>query len=150
MGNCSNQQRLHFAVSFPATANEPDWLDPVAIVMKGKKIAAAFAWVESPTAVNMAIKILAGLCVLLFLLDFIIHRHTYAPGEGMWGFYAFTGFIAFTLIVLGAKLLRSWILRDENYYGAQSIDSEEYPVSQLEIKSHPRQNELDVDQENDQ
>ncbi|MEE9335811.1 MAG: hypothetical protein V3U65_17095 [Granulosicoccaceae bacterium] len=105
--------------------------------MNGKKIAAAFAWVESPTAVNMAIRILVGLCGLLFLLDFIIHRHAYAPGEGMWGFYAFTGFIAFALIVLGAKQLRSWILRDESYYGAQSVDSEEYPVSQLDIQNDP-------------
>jgi len=113
--------------------------------MNGKKIAAAFKWVESPTAVNMAIKILAGVCILLFLLDFIVHRHSYVPGEGMWGFYAFTGFIAFTLIVLGAKRLRSWILRDENYYGAQSVDSEEYPASQLDI-----QNEHDVDRVNDQ
>ncbi len=117
----------------------------MAIVMNGKKITAAFAWVESPTAVHMAIKILAGLCALLFLLDIIIHRHTYVPGEGMWGFYTFTGFFAFTLIVLGAKQLRSWILRDENYYGEQSVDSEEYPTSQLDIQNEPA-----VDRENDQ
>ena len=92
----------------------------------------------------MAIKILAGLCAFLFLLDFIIHRHTYVPGEGVWGFYAFTGFIAFTLIVLGAKQLRSWILRDETYYGAQSTDSEEYPVSQLDIKSDPSHEQGDA------
>ncbi len=104
-------------------------------MMNGKKIAAAFAWVESPSAVNTAIKVLAALCGLLFLLDFVIHRHTYVPGEGMWGFYAFTGFIAFTLIVLGAKTLRTLILRDENYYGEQSVDSEEYPASQLAIES---------------
>ena len=157
MGNSSNQQRLHIIIFIPATANEPDWLDTVALVMAentdnkhntehstrhsakhsaaGDKIVAAFAWVESPASVVLAIKILAGLCALLFLLDLIIHRHTYVPGEGLWGFYAFTGFIAFTLIVLGAKQLRSWILRGENYYGVNSVDSEEYPVSQLDIQS---------------
>ena len=108
----------------------------------GDKIVAAFAWVESPTSVGMAIRILAGLCALLFLLDIVIGRHSYAPGEGLWGFYAFTGFIAFTLIVLGAKKLRSLILRDETYYGVNSVDSEDYPVAQLDIR-----NDTDHEQE---
>ncbi len=101
----------------------------------GEKITQAFAWVESAASINKAIKILAGLCVLLLVLDIIIHRHSYAPGEGTFGFYSIVGFFSFLLIVLGAKKLRTWILRDESYYAPNSVDSEEYPVSSLGIEN---------------
>jgi len=74
--------------------------------------------------------------VLLFLLDFIIHRHAYAPGEGLPGFYAVVGFVAFTLIVLGATQLRRLILRNENYYSPYSVDAEEYPRQGLDTLSY--------------
>ena len=47
-------------------------------------------------------------------------------GEGFPAFHALTGFIAFTLIVLGAKQLRRLIWRPENYYGRRSVNSEDY------------------------
>ncbi len=102
----------------------------------GEKIASAFAWVESAASLGLAIRILAGFCALLFVLDVILHRHSYAPGEGLVGFYCFVGFFAFTLIVLGAKKLRTWILRSEDYYAPNAVDSEEYPESQLEKLEH--------------
>lgn len=64
------------------------------------------------------------LCAVLFLLDFVIDRHPEVPGEELFGFHALAGFIAFTLIVLGAKALRSFIKRDEDYYGDKSVNSE--------------------------
>jgi|GEM_PF-5661927 len=124
-------------------ANDPNMNQSSA----AKRILKAFAWVESPASIALAIKILAGLCAFLFLLDIIVHRHSYAPGEGIWGFYAFTGFIAFTLIVLGAKQLRKLILRDENYYGANSTDGETYPVNQLDIKNDPSADKVSGKQE---
>jgi hypothetical protein len=99
----------------------------------GEKISSAFGWVESAASVGLAIRILAGLCALLYVLDIIVHRHTYAPGEGLIGFYCFVGFFAFTAIVLGAKKLRTWILRPEDYYAPNAVDSEDYPESQLEL-----------------
>lgn len=102
----------------------------------GEKIVSAFGWVESTASVGLAIRILAGFCALLFVLDIILHRHSYAPGEGLVGFYCFVGFFAFTFIVLGAKKLRTWILRSEDYYAPHAVDSEEYPESQLEMIEH--------------
>ena len=95
-------------------------------------LARAFLWVESESKVKLAILILAGLCAVLFLLDFLVHRHSYAPKEGTPGFYALTGFLAFSFIVLGSAALRWFIARSENYYSPNSVDAEEYPEEGLE------------------
>lgn len=99
-------------------------------------LAKRFLWADSPDKVERVIRGLTILCVILFLLDFILHRHAYAPGEGLPGFYAFVGFIAFTVIVLGATQLRKLILRTENYYAPYSVDAEEYPEEGLERLEH--------------
>jgi len=106
-------------------------------------LAKRFLWAESSSAVERVIFWLGILCVVLFVLDFIVHRHTYAPGEGFPGYYAFVGFIAFTLIVLGAKQLRRLILRNENYYSPYSVDAEEYPEHGLDKLPHNKQGDAD-------
>ena len=102
-------------------------------------LARAFLWVESESKLNLAIYILAGLCAFLFVLDFIVHRHSYAPKEGTPGFYALTGFLAFSFIVLGSGALRWFIARAENYYSPNSVDAEEYPDEGLERLHHEDQ-----------
>jgi len=99
-------------------------------------LARAFLWVESAASVQKAIYALIGLCALLFVLDFIIHRHAYAPYEGTPGFYALTGFLAFSFIILGATALRWVIARREDYYAPNSIDAEEYPSEGLAKRHH--------------
>ena len=59
---------------------------------------------------------LYGVCALLFVADFFVHRHVEHPIEHWWGFYAVFGFIALVVIVMGAKLLRRVVRRDERYY----------------------------------
>lgn len=95
-------------------------------------LARFFLWADSPRAVQRLIVGLGALCVVLFLFDIVWHRHAYVPGEGLWGFHAIAGFVSFTLIVLGAKALRTVIGRDERYYGASAIDGEDYPERGLE------------------
>ena len=95
-------------------------------------LAKRFLWADSKSSVGRVMFWLAMLCVFLFVLDFIVHRHAYAPGEGLPGFYAVVGFVAFTLIVLGASKLRGLILRDERYYSPNSVDAEHYPEKGLE------------------
>jgi len=90
-------------------------------------LARYFLWADSPPAVDRLIRALAILCALLFVFDIFWHRHAYVPGEGLWGYHAIAGFVSFTLIVLGAKKLRTFIRRDEGYYGAAAIDAERYP-----------------------
>jgi len=48
-------------------------------------LARAFLWVESESKLKLAMVILAGLCAVLFVLDFVVHRHSYAPNEGSSG-----------------------------------------------------------------
>ena len=77
---------------------------------------------------------LAGLCVVLLVAEFLIDRHPHVPGEGLPWFYCLVGFVAFTLIVLGAKSLRRGIRRPEDFYGDAAIDAEAYPRGGLEMR----------------
>lgn len=90
-------------------------------------LARYFAWTSTESGVAKLVKGLGILCLLLFIADFIVHRHAKVPGESWFGYHAIVGFVAFTLIVFGATQLRRLIKRDESYYGDQSVDSEEYP-----------------------
>lgn len=99
-------------------------------------LARAFLWVQSRAKIRLAIFILAALCALLFVLDFIIHRHAYAPYETTPGFYSLTGFLAFSFIVLGSSALRWVIARSENFYSPNSVDAEDYPESGLQRREY--------------
>ncbi len=54
--------------------------------------------------------------VLLFVLDFFIHRHGYSSIEESFMFPALYGFFAFLFIVQIGKWLRLAIMRKEDYY----------------------------------
>jgi hypothetical protein len=95
-------------------------------------LARALLWVESPAAVRRALLLLIGFCAVLFVVDFVVHRHAYAPNEDTPGFYALTGFLAFCFIVLGATALRWLVARPEDYYAPNSVDSESYPETGTE------------------
>ena len=56
------------------------------------------------------------ICGGLFLADFIAHRHTAHPWEGIPGFYAIYGFVACVVLVLIAKEMRKVLMRKEDYY----------------------------------
>ncbi len=98
-----------------------------------------FLWADDMSVVQKVIKCLAILCAILFVLDLILHRHAYVPGEGIPGFYAVVGFVAFTLIVLGATQLRRLILRNEHFYAPYSVDAESYPEEGTNKLSHQEQ-----------
>jgi UDP-N-acetylmuramyl pentapeptide phosphotransferase/UDP-N-acetylglucosamine-1-phosphate transferase len=71
---------------------------------------------DNPANVSLVIRSLYFVCILLFLLDFILHRHATNTWDGINGFYVMYGFIAYVAIVLGAFLLRKLVKRNENYY----------------------------------
>ena len=81
---------------------------------------------------------LAGVCVVLLVAEFLIDRHPHVPGEGLPWFYSIVGFVAFTLIVLGAKSLRTLIRRPEDFYGSRAIDDEPYPWRGLGVREAGR------------
>lgn len=99
-------------------------------------LAKHFLWVDTRSGLNRLIIGLIVLCVFLFAMDFVWHRHVKVPGEEFYGYHAIAGFVSFTVIVLGARLLRVLIKRDESYYGAQSVDSEEYPQMDTQRLDH--------------
>lgn len=56
------------------------------------------------------------ICGILLVVDFIVHRHTVHPWEGLPGFYAIYGFVACVVLVLIAKEMRKVLMRKEEYY----------------------------------
>jgi len=73
---------------------------------------------DNPKNVKLVLNIFYVLCGLLFLLDFVIHRHVYHSLENIWGFYPIYGFVGCVVLVIIAKWMRLFIMRDEDYYTA--------------------------------
>ncbi|MCH9809284.1 MAG: hypothetical protein K0U74_16280 [Alphaproteobacteria bacterium] len=59
---------------------------------------------------------LSAICALLVVADLFVHKHGYFKIEHVLGFYAFFGFLACTVLVLAAKLIRAILMRPEDYY----------------------------------
>ena len=71
---------------------------------------------DNPRNVSLVIRCSYIICILLLLLDFILHRHVTREWEGFTGFYALFGFTACVTIVLTAKQLRKILKRKKDYY----------------------------------
>ena len=72
-----------------------------------------------PRRIPMPIRIFLSACVVLLVLDAVIHRHVVHPFEGMFGFYPLYGFVACVLLVLVATQMRRVVGRPEDYYDAR-------------------------------
>ena len=71
---------------------------------------------DNPRNVSLVIGSLYIVCILVFLLDFILHRHATNEWDGLTGFYALFGFIAYVTIVLVAIQWRKHVKRKKDYY----------------------------------
>jgi len=71
---------------------------------------------DDPKNVKRILHALYAICGLLFILDLVIHRHTIHLLEPIWGFYAIYGFVGCVVLVLVAKWMRTFLMRDEDYY----------------------------------
>lgn len=71
---------------------------------------------DKPANVTRLLRGLYIICAILFVLDFVVHRHTIFKWEELPGFYAIFGFVAFVVLVEGSKLLRKLVMRKEGYY----------------------------------
>ncbi len=80
---------------------------------------------DNPDNVQRVLYLLYFCCAILFLLDFIIHRHKIHPWEGLLGFYAVYGFVGCVVLVLVAKWMRTFLMRDEDYYNRYELDPKE-------------------------
>ncbi|MFT7222488.1 MAG: hypothetical protein ACI82Z_000010 [Cellvibrionaceae bacterium] len=82
---------------------------------------------EKPKNIRAILYALYGICMILVLLDFVVHRHTEVAIEKLPGFYAFYGFTACVLLVLLATQMRKLVMRKENYY----LNSQQTPSKQV-------------------
>ncbi len=80
---------------------------------------------DKPGNVTLVLYALYGCCAILFILDFIIHRHKVHPWEGLLGFYAVYGFVGCVVLVLVAKWMRLFLMRDETYYDREELKGDD-------------------------
>ena len=73
-------------------------------------------WFDKPANIKKIIAALCVVCALLMVADFFYHKHPYFAAESLFGFYAFYGFVMCVLLVLAAKVMRVFLMRDEDYY----------------------------------
>jgi hypothetical protein len=86
---------------------------------------------DNPNNVKRVLYILYGCCVLLFALDFVIHRHVLHNWENLWGFYPVYGFVGCVILVLVAKWMRTFLMRSEDYYDEGKADVNEKHSAEL-------------------
>ena len=73
-------------------------------------------WLDDMRNVDKIVYGLVTISVLLFLADFLYHKHVHFGFENWIGFYCWYSFLACCFIVLSAKVLRKLLKRQENYY----------------------------------
>ena len=95
-----------------------------------------FHWLNRLGEENKLTWVLGAVCVIVVLLNFTFSGKGHFSAEGIVGFYAIYGFVAFSFIIFAAKALRSLIKRDEDYYAEKAIDREEYPQDGTERIDH--------------
>ena len=86
-----------------------------------------FLFFEKRSRLRAALLAFLILCVCLFAIDFFVKRYVYFEIEGVYNFYSIYGFIMFSIIIFGSRLLRFLLGRSEDFYDKKAVDSEEYP-----------------------
>lgn len=82
------------------------------------------AFFDKPKNVSILMYSFYVISIVLVAVDFFIHRHELKLADGnliktleqMPTFYAVYGFVGCSLLVFGAKLMRIFMMREENYY----------------------------------
>lgn len=87
---------------------------------------------DKPENVKRLMHGLYGVCGLLVVLDFVIHRHVLHKWESIPAFYAIYGFVGCVLLVLIAKGMRRFLMRSEDYY----LQQEQQPAPPCSDSEH--------------
>lgn len=82
-------------------------------------------------------------CVLLLLLDLVIHRHVLHSWENLLGFYPLYGFVGCVILVLIARWMRTFLMRDEDYY--EKVEGQLYNGGADAIEAKMESGEHNVD-----
>jgi len=73
-------------------------------------------WLDEPRNVRKVIGTVFVICALLFVADAFYQKKSHFSIEDWFGFYAIFGFVMCVMLVLVAKLMRVFLIRDEEYY----------------------------------
>ena len=73
-------------------------------------------WMERKTTIKGILYGLFIICIALFVADAFYHKHISFEMQSLFGFYAVFGFFMCVGLVLAAKFLRLFLMRDEDYY----------------------------------
>jgi len=73
-------------------------------------------WLDEPRNVDKVFYTLCAVCALLTLPDLVLDTHGHFAVESWFGFFGAYGFVGCVFLVLAAKRLRRWLMRDEDYY----------------------------------
>lgn len=77
---------------------------------------------DKPRNITIILRVFYVVCAVLVILDFVVHRHIYTEFEEIPAFYAIYGFVACVVLVVIAKWMRKFIMRDEQYYDANESE----------------------------
>lgn len=77
---------------------------------------------NSKSVIQRIVVALSVVCALLFILDFVYHKHVHFDFENFPGAYALIGFASYVSLVISAKSLRKVIKRPEDYYESEVSD----------------------------
>jgi hypothetical protein len=73
-------------------------------------------WLDEPRNVTKIVWVLVAICTGLFFADGFYEKHGLFAIEHLFGFFGLFGFIVCVGLVLGAKWLRTILMRPEDYY----------------------------------
>lgn len=97
---------------------------------------------DKPKNVKIILNVFYAICVVLVILDFVIHRHIYLSFEEIPAFYAIYGFVACVVLVVLAKLMRLVLMRDEHYYDERLDETEQVENTDTPGNSDEKMREL--------
>ena len=86
-----------------------------------------FIFFEKASRLRALLVTFLFLCFCLFVTDFFVKRYVYFEIESTYNFYSIYGFIMFSVIIFGSRLLRLLLGRPESFYAKKAVDSEYYP-----------------------
>lgn len=73
-------------------------------------------WLDRPGSVRKIVIALFVVCGGLFVADAFYTKHPHFEIESWFGFHAIYGFVMCVALVLAARLMRVFLMRDEDYY----------------------------------
>jgi len=112
--------------------NSEQDIDPAKLPWLGRKL----LWVDKKKNVDRIAYGLYTICAVLFAADFMYKKYIILWVESIPGFYALYGVFMSAGLVLCAKAMRVILMRKEDYYAPNDVESEDYPEDQLERIDH--------------